>query len=67
MFKNIIYRLFASFRETKPIGRWRVEHLYHNNNNNKSMSIIDRKIDLANMDSCYCNKIQNCLIQDKKH
>lgn len=53
MFKFIrIFKRVVS-KET-PLGRWQIAHLKNQTNAN---SVVERKIDLANLDSCYCNEI----------
>lgn len=56
--------MFKTFQIVKPVGRWRVEHL--SATENVANNTILRKMDLANMDSCYCNEISKCLVNDKK-
>lgn len=46
-----------------PIGRWQIPHLHNNKNANY---ITERKIDLANLDSCFCNEITKCINKNKK-
>lgn len=54
-----ITRIFNRFiQKETPLGRWQIAHLKNKNNAN---SIVERKMDLANLDSCYCNEITKCL------
>lgn len=59
---NIILRIFTRFvQKETPLGRWQIAHIKNGVN---ASSIIDRKIDLANLDSCYCNEISKCIVKD---
>ena len=40
-----------------PLGRWSIIHP----NSEYTKVIMDRKIDLANHDSCYCESITECI------
>lgn len=40
-----------------PLGRWTIIHP----NTQHTKLIMDRKIDLANHDSCYCNSVIHCI------
>ena len=40
-----------------PLGRWNLAHPHDIQNK----AIMDRKIDLANHDSCYCREIETCI------
>ena len=62
MKKNIFITTIKKYfyKNITCTGRWEISHLKYKNQS-ISNQITERKIDLANHDSCYCNKINNCI------
>ena len=57
-FEKTVFQLINRMRLQKiPLGRWAIIHP----NSEYTKVIMDRKIDLANHDSCYCESITECI------
>lgn len=58
IFINTIKKYF--YKNVTHTGRWEISHIKYKNDN-KCNIIVERKIDLANHDSCYCSNINQCI------